>query len=270
MTYRSPTHSLAAAIVADSADGGAYTVPSSLTDVLAKEAQIKAALAIVSGDSLAQSNAASAEATAATDAVADLLRDGSLPDDLGRDTARLVDDARAAQARANVLRSMIDDIQPAIEAAAYQAAPVLIVDHLRPAEAEVLDQVRTLAPAYQAGDRSNALVDELRALAARFRVIHGAFDRARRLLPGPKVDTGGTCMAFRDPTAVWGASWAGRHQTTAVPWPRDEIERLIWMATDDVAQAQGWLPLPDEQDEAYEAMPKARLRGRGQLVGGGG
>ncbi len=156
----------------------------------------------------------------------------------------------------------------------YGTAPEsIITEHLRPALAQVMEEVRDLEPKLEgrsveapqnflrASAEAREAFNTLNDVAYRYDGIRAAQQAAGRLLDGPQVDTGHKFREFRDPTAlgITIGGMAGRSQ----PVPEHRLTRLVWTAT--VGKDQVWMPTPAEQDEQaaayFERAEKRRFAG---------
>jgi hypothetical protein len=146
-------------------------------------------------------------------------------------------------------------------------AELIISDHLRPALAEVIEEVAALVPKLEGRDVENAqgflrapetareAFGRLSDLSYRYSALRDAQRAAGRLLDGPAIDKGQKYAELRDPEAVGVAVMHGNARVVPQPIPEHRLARLIWIAT--VARDQAWMPLPAEQDEMATAYFKA-------------
>lgn len=183
--------------------------------------------------------------------------------DLSAPLAKLEQALQAARLRVSVLR---DARELAARELIFGTPPEdIIVEHLRPALAEVIEQVRDLEPKLEArsvevpenfvraSETARQAVVTLGDLAFRYSAIRAGQQAGGRLLDGPQVDTGHKFSEFRNPQAlgITIGGMAGRPQ----PVPEHRLTRFLWTAT--VGKDQVWMPLPAEQDEMANAYFKA-------------
>lgn len=171
---------------------------------------------------------------------------------------------RAVVGRARVILEMAHE-QAAHKAVltAREQCDSIISEHLAPALEQVYTQARKVASALDGYDLRNAhaLVTapsrvrqafaSLPALVERRRVIWDARSAINRVAGRePQHDTGGHFLQFQNPVHFV-KSWT---PTTPLPrafGPEDPTDRLLWLASDEVAPALRWLPTVEQQDAAW-------------------
>jgi len=239
---------------------GHYSVPKSLTDAQTTRATISEELsrALAELDKLGTMDAATAPL--ATN-VLEAARAGKPLPDVSAPLAKLEQALQAARLRVSVLRA-------ARELAARDLlfgtpAEDVIIEHLRPALAAVMEEVAALVPKLEGRDVENAqgflrapetareAYARLSDLAYQYSALRDAQRSAGRLLDGPQVDKGNKFAEFRDPEALGVPVSTGNAREVPQPIPEHRLARLIWLAT--TARNQVWMPLPAEQDEQAAA-----------------
>lgn len=173
---------------------------------------------------------------------------------------------RAADARSVLLAELLDRRAEALVTRCAASARAVLLDHLRPALTEVLDEARIPADLVQpfGTDTKNFLSapDDVRAallvltdLAERYSAIRKARGIFRDHLK-PEYDTDGSFSEFR---SLHIAAPYYRQPNAARPWPEDAVGRFVWGIT---SGAEPWMPTPEEQDarwmEVYGAAAKTR------------
>ncbi len=241
---------------------GHYTVPKSLTDAKATEARISEELTRAHAE-LERLGTVETAATPLAGKLLEAARAAKPLPDVSAPLAKLEQALQLARLRVSVLRA-------ARELAArdlyFGTEPEsILVDHLRPALAEVMEEVRDLEPKLEgrsvespehfirASETARVAFTSLNDLGYRYGAIRAAQQAVGRLLDGPQVDTGHKFSEFKDPQAlgITIAGMAGRSQ----PTPEHRLTRLVWTATTGANEV--WMPLPAEQDEMANAYFKA-------------
>jgi hypothetical protein len=187
------------------------------------------------------------------------------------DAATLIEAAVADQAAAEmrtVLSDLLQEAQDDLVTLVMHAADEIIVDHLRPALVETLDQAAQAADkignwpivseaALTAPQETREAIIGLGGLAGRYRAVRNAQRCLRIVTPGPRFDTDDVFVELRNLPDVWPnySSWSSK----TAPWPSDPRQRLLWLVTSD---AEPWMPTPREQDrrllERFPESPAAK------------
>lgn len=151
-----------------------------------------------------------------------------------------------------------------------------IVDHLRPALRETLEEVRGLAELLEGSNLRDPLPllgDAKRGSAYQALVAasrrHSAVRDGQRHCAGGNLPDPGELAVYRNAPEIFaraGLNWKSRRQFGRVPWPEHPLERLVWEATDPVAEP--WIPTAAEfQALAEEIAATTRLRRAPTMVG---
>lgn len=250
-------------------DADAFTLPADVVAARTRAERTKAELA--KPDRAPRAPAVRAEIR---DAVLDAIdRGDELPDPTPIVEADVYD--RAVGELQAMLNEIAERAEDSVVARVQRNGEVIIVEHLRPAVADVMEQVIACAAAlagYDIADPEAIMTApikvrdayrELRGLADRYRHIRMAQAIVGDVAGGARVDVQGTFSELRNLPDVH-PNYA--RPGAPKPWPDDERGRLLWLATSD---AQVWMPTPYEQDEALLArFPRhfnSRSRG-GQRV----
>ena len=176
----------------------------------------------------------------------------------------------AADVRSKVLAEVLEDQGSALVTRFSVSALTIVVEHLRPALAEVVDAARGPAEAVAPfgtdaenylrapEDVRGALLD-LRAMAERYAAIRSARSVFR---PDLKVeyDSDGSFGEFRSLHIV---APSYRQPNAPLPWPTDRVARLAWAVTSGV---EPWMPTPDEQDARWMEVYGERMNQRTALA----
>lgn len=145
--------------------------------------------------------------------------------------------------------------------AATENAEQIITGALQPAFAEVLAATRPLAAAllgvdlneggWNAPPKVREARRELAQLADRCSILRQARATAIRLGPGPQRDVTGLFAVLEQPQAL-----VHVQPNVAMPrpdMPADPAAALLWLVGDGAA-GKPWLPSPQEQDAAWDAV----------------
>ena len=244
------------------AELGHYTLPQSLHEAQAIEARVREELSRARADLEKLGSVADATEHLAGTVLEAARRKPLLPD-LSAPLAKLDQALQLGRFRVSIL-------QAARERAArdllFGTPPeAILTEHLRPALAEVMEQVRDLEPKLEgrsvespehfirASETARVAFTSLNDLGYRYGAIRAAQQAVGRLLDGPQVDTGHKFSEFKDPQAlgITISGMAGRSQ----PTPEHRLTRLIWAATTGANEV--WMPTVAEQDEMANAYFKA-------------
>ena len=187
-----------------------------------------------------------------------------LPSGAGYAKAEQAD--HVADVRSAVLAEVLEEQGAALVTKFGTLALTIVVEHLRPALAEVVEAARIpaelVAPLgvdaenyLRAPDDVQAALLTLRDLTARYRAIRSARAAFRPFLP-LEYDTDGT---FGELRSIHIAAPYYRQPNAPTPWPTDPVARLVWLVR---SPAEPWMPTPSEQDqrwlEIYGEQAKAR------------
>jgi len=243
------------------AELGHYTLPKTLHKAQAIEARVREELSRARADLEKLGSVADAtEPLAGT--VLEAARDEKPLPDLSAPLAKLDLALQLGRFRVSILQAARE---LAARALYFGTEPEsILVEHLRPALTQVMEEVRDLEPKLEgrsvespehfirASETARVAFTSLNDLGYRYGAIRAAQQAVGRLLDGPQVDTGHKFSEFKDPQAlgITIGGMAGRPQ----PVPQHPLTRLLWAAT--VAKDQTWMPLPIEQDEMANAYFK--------------
>lgn len=159
---------------------------------------------------------------------------------------------------------VVDELREAARLAQRHAAatfadlqPMILEQHLRPAFEDTISKARKASAA------------ELPALEGRYGAIRGARAALHRL-PAPARDVHGMFAEYRNLDEWWPSFYPQRRREqvwgsiqhsvreiqertelgfTPPPWPDDPLVRFGWL----IANAEPWLPSPQQQDARFEA-----------------
>ncbi len=249
---------MALAKLIDSAEAGGYTLPAKLLDAWRTYQRVKA-LDVPTRETLSPEAAAarivSTVAAAESPDVTGLARELA--------NARLEDEADE-HAR-GILARASDQAGEAAITVAYDLTETIISKHLAPALAEAFARTREAAAALDGygldlhrlmtapAKVRNAYAD-LPALAAKRQTILTASKSANAVgNREPQRDTTGLFADFRKPLTFF-PTWRHPARIPAIPFPADQIERLLWFVGDAATAAEPWLPTMAERDAAWEAQ----------------
>ena len=254
----------------EGADRGDFEIPPALQEARATEALTSRALAEARDDLAKLGTMADAVTPLAKEVFEAARAERPLPDRSDR-LLKLEQATEQARYRVDVLKHAHE---MAAKDLLYGSWPEsIIVEHLRPALAQVMEEVRDLEPKLEgrsveapqnflrASVEARTAFNALNDLAYRYDGIRAAQQAAGRLLDGPQVDTGHKFREFRDPAAlgITISGMAGRSQ----PVPEPRLTRLVWTAT--VGKDEVWMPTVAEQDQAaaayFERAEKRRFAG---------
>ena len=254
----------------EGADRGDFEIPTSLQEARATDALTSRALA-EAHDDLAKLGTMADAVTPLAKEVLEAVRAGKpLPDRSDR-LLKLEQATEQARYRVDVLKHAQEMAAKDLLFGTWPES--IITEHLRPALAQVMEEVRDLEPKLEGRSvegpqnflRASAAVREafnkLNDVAYRYDGIRAAQQAAGRLLDGPQVDTGLKFREFRDPTAL--GITIGGDARRFQPVPEHRLTRLVWTAT--VGKDEVWMPTPAEQDEQaaayFERAEKRRFAG---------
>jgi hypothetical protein len=120
---------------------------------------------------------------------------------------------------------------------------------------------RPTPPLLTAPEKVRQAVVTLDRLAERYAAIRRAQGVLREFGARAPADPDGDWSELRNAPELFGINWTRRRQTGAVPWPSDQRQRMVWLASE---QVETWLPTPAEQDEvAREWVAAASAANRG-------
>jgi len=191
-----------------------------------------------------------------------------------------IDDAerkqRAAEMAVRVARLAVEMAELRFVSAVDEHRDELIVDHLRPALRETLEEVRGLAELLEGSNLRDPLPllgDAKRGAA--YQALVAAMTRQSAIRDGQRHCAGGNLpdpwelAVYRNAPAAFaraGLNWKTRRQFGKAPWPEHPLERLRWEATDP--DAEPWIPLRAEFEQlAEEVAATSRLRPAPTIVG---
>jgi hypothetical protein len=265
----------------DAGDAGHYTVPDELREV----AKVRDLAGRLAGDAAERRVAVQRGDVAerASEAVLTALRaTGKPPEGYEEKVLEAERAERAADIALLIANTARDKALREAGHALDDLAETILTNHLRPAFAEVLGAVATLAPSLAGTDPDNAeavlaapqKAQDARAalvgLADRRAAILRAFGAIRPFLGDVRHDDDDVFLRFRSAGDLWGRDWPARRTHEArgrYPWPTARLVQLLWAAT---PEAGAWLPLPREQDAALAAFLRktrpAMLAGGGNLA----
>jgi hypothetical protein len=171
-------------------------------------------------------------------------------------------DQRAWELRRQMLDDLLEQTETHLVSVTLGGADRIIVDHLRPALEQVVDQARAATAACPA-DNAQALLlagemarkawVELETLTARYGAIRTARDALVRVAGPPQKDFNGQFAEMRNLADLVPA---GRLRPgMPMPWPDDSRGRFVWLLRNG---AELHMPTPAEQDAAWEAARPQR------------
>jgi len=183
---------------------------------------------------------------------------------------------RLAELAARAARLAVELAELRFVSAVDEHRDETIVDHLRPALRETLEEVRGLRELLEGSNLRDPLPllgDAKRGSAYQALVAvsrrHSAVRDGQRHCAGGNLPDPWELAVFRGAPAVFaraGLNWKSRRQFGRVPWPEHPLDRLVWEATDP--DAEPWIPLPAEFEQlAEEVAATTRLRPAPTMVG---
>jgi len=183
---------------------------------------------------------------------------------------------RTAELAARAARLAVELAELRFVSAVDEHRDETIVDHLRPALRETLEEVRGLRELLEGSNLRDPLPllgDAKRGSAYQALVAvsrrHSAVRDGQRHCAGGNLPDPWELAVFRGAPAVFaraGLNWKSRRQFGRVPWPEHPLDRLVWEATDP--DAEPWIPLPAEFEQlAEEVAATTRLRPAPTMVG---
>lgn len=190
---------------------------------------------------------------------------------LCRDSLNARDERRVHDEATTALGIAINQAAGTAVTRAADATDRIISEHLRPAFEEVIAKAREVATVLQphtdtvfqlnlqgivaaTSTKVRAAYLELPALVERYQLIRQARDRASAV--GGRVlqrDQAGLFASFSNPLAFH-PTWRHPAPIPQMPAPKDPTQRLLWLVSDQAADAKPWLPTVEEQDEAWWAQ----------------
>jgi len=246
------------------ADAGYYDLPSQM---LAARSRLQALDAAV-----AELRPPAGERAALDAAIAAAVQDPTV------DVAGAVLDARhadeALHLRAAVLRGARDAAADGLEHVGGDLAEVVVTDHLRPALVEVVGQVRSQVRVFSpygidadalftAPAKARAAWQQFGAAAVRYEALRLAHGTVLDLSARSVHDDHAVFGSIRNAADVWPELRTSRQPVAHLvrPWPQQTRPFLLWCMEND---AELWLPLADEQEQAWLACFGERVREREQ------
>lgn len=251
--------------LADSADGGGYTLPAELLDALRTYRRVT---------ELEYPDAQHFDAEGAATRLVSALAAGENPN-----IDALVSQASEAERDSRAIEQVRTITALALERAAFAATALcsdlterIIRDHLRPAFDTLLEDIQDKANALAAvGLDPHALITapakarhayvKLPELAARHRTIWNARHLVNTIgARKAEHDVAGLFTEFADPLALR-PGWKLPAPVPLLEAPTDVHERLLWLVSDAIAPGKPWLPTLAEQDAAWlEQFEASALR----------
>lgn len=168
----------------------------------------------------------------------------------------LVDKARAVTAS-----RLVDAVR--------DRADELITEHLAPAQADAITQVRTAAAAFAPfGQNMKHLLTAPKAARdafisvdeqlARYTALRAARGRLVALSGEQQLDEWGYFTEIRNTEVIWPEiSGQGRPNPATAPWPTTGREHLLWLASPEV---EPWCPTVAQQNDRWREVFGERLR----------
>lgn len=247
----------------ESSEVGGYTLPAELLDSYRTYQRVKALE--VPQPAAVDMDAAAARvvsAVAAGEGV-DLVAAASVFEDKEREK-------RNATQAAGILRLAVEQASGTVTLLTSDLTETIIANHLRPAYAELHEEVRKTTQALdgigldphqilKAPAKVRNAYLELPALADKSDVIRKAWRLANTIgHRQPQHDTNGLYSTFRKPMTFF-PTWRHPARIPAIPFPADRVERLVWMLSPEAQAAEPWLPTVAEQDAAWVAQFEATM-----------
>lgn len=256
----------------DAGEAGGYTLPAELLDAYRIYTRTRA---------LSVPEVRPLEADAAAARVVAAVAAGDSPElvSLGAEVDRAQRDHEAHARALHILNVATEQAAGAAANLAGDLAEQIITRHLRPAFDEVHAQAREVAAALEGyGLETRRLITAPAKVRNAYASLPDLVSRKAAILEArksanaigyrkPQHDTTDIFATFANPFH-FAPGWKSPAPVPRVPFPEDATERLLWMASAEVAGAKPWLPTVAEQDEAWQRVfgEAARRRAEGALA----